>query len=84
MKDFRDKTIRGIGWSAINQIVQQILRIVITVILVRMLSPREFGIVAMITVFTYFAVIFSELGLSSALIHKQDAEQIHATLFLPE
>lgn len=77
MKDFRDKTIRGIGWSTVNQVVQQTLRFVIGVILARLLSPREFGLVAMITVITNFAVIFSEFGLSSALIQKQDAEQIH-------
>ena len=60
MKDFRKKTIEGISWSAINQLGQQTLRLVISIILARMLSPREFGLVAMITVFTYFAVMLPD------------------------
>jgi len=49
----------------------------IGVILARLLSPREFGLVAMITVITNFASIFAELGFSAALIQRQDVTQEH-------
>jgi PST family polysaccharide transporter len=53
------------------------LTFVIGIILARLLSPREFGLVAMITVITSFASIFAELGFSAALVQKQDVRQEH-------
>lgn len=50
---------------------------VIGVILARLLSPRDFGLIAMITVITSFVNIFAELGFSAALVQKQDVRQEH-------
>lgn len=52
-------------------------QIIITTILARLLSPDDFGTLAMVTVFTNFAMIFSEMGVSSALIQKQDTHDRH-------
>ena len=46
-------------------------------ILARLLSPDDFGLLAMATVFVNFAMIFSEMGISSALIQKQDTHDRH-------
>lgn len=73
----RKKTIKGLAWSAVSQGGKQISQIVVTMILARLLSPEDFGLVAMATVFTNFALIFGELGLSSALIQKQDIDDRH-------
>ena len=74
---FREKTVRGIGWSLVSQLMVQFLNLVTLVVLAHLLSPRDFGLLAMITVITNFANIFAEMGLSSALIQKQDVQQIH-------
>jgi PST family polysaccharide transporter len=77
MSDFRDRTISGITWSIVSRSGRLVLTFVIGVILARLLSPREFGLVAMITVITSFAAIFSELGFSAALVQKQDVGETH-------
>lgn len=77
MNEFRYRTLNGIAWSVVSQVGRQVLTFVIGVILARLLSPREFGLVAMITVITGFATIFAELGFSAALIQKQDVRQEH-------
>lgn len=46
-------------------------------ILARLLSPDDFGLLAMATVFVNFAMIFGEMGISSALIQKQDTHDRH-------
>lgn len=77
MNEFRNKTINGISWSLVSQVGRQVIRLGIGVILARLLTPREFGLVAMVVVITGFARIFVELGFSAALIQKQDAGQEH-------
>jgi len=53
----------------------QLITFIIYVILARLLSPREFGLIAMVMVFGRFAYIFAEMGFAGALIQKQDLEQ---------
>jgi O-antigen/teichoic acid export membrane protein len=77
MSDFRHKTINGIAWSVVSKFGRMALKFIIDVILARLLSPREFGLVAMITVITSFASIFAELGFSSALVQKRDVRREH-------
>jgi len=77
MTTFREKTILGLGWSVVGQVGQQAISFVIVIILARLLSPREFGLLAMITVITSFASIFAEMGFSAALVQKQDIQQKH-------
>ncbi len=47
-------------------------QIIITAILARLLSPKEFGIVAIVTVFTNFFTILSDSGLSVGVIQKRE------------
>jgi len=77
MNDFQHRTINGIAWSVISQAGRLGLKFVIGIVLARLLSPREFGLVAMVTVITSFANIFAELGFSAALVQKQDVRQEH-------
>ena len=77
MSTFRNKTIAGISWSVVSQVGRQLLQLAIGVILARLLAPRQFGLIAMITVITGFAAVFAELGFGAALIHKQDVKEEH-------
>lgn len=71
------KTIKGLFWSFISLGGKQIAQLVITVILARLLSPNDFGLIAMAVIFTGFADVFKDLGISKALIQKQDIDQRH-------
>jgi PST family polysaccharide transporter len=75
--DLRHRTITGIAWSLLAQVSEQSLRFVIAVILARLLSPEEFGLLGMVTVFTGFATLFSTIGFGTAIIQKQDIQQRH-------
>jgi PST family polysaccharide transporter len=68
----KQKTLSGLKWSTVAQIGKQIGQFVIVAILARLLSPDDFGLLGMITVFTGFAMIFGELGVGAAIIQKQD------------
>jgi O-antigen/teichoic acid export membrane protein len=71
------QTVSGLGWSLGAQLLRQGSQFLITVLLARLLMPREFGLVAMVVVFSGFASLFSDLGFGPALVQRQDIEQRH-------
>ena len=78
-REFREKTLSGLNWSVLTQVVRQVLQFGIGVLLARLLTPEAYGLIGMVVVFTGFAGIFKDIGLGAALIQKQDAEPIHYT-----
>ncbi len=73
----KQKTIKGLFWSFVSQGGKQVSSLIITAVLARLLSPSDFGIVGMAVVFTGFGDVFKDLGLSKALIQKQDIDNSH-------
>jgi PST family polysaccharide transporter len=66
------RTLRGIGWSAASQAAQLLMGMLISVILARLLTPSDFGLIAMVLVFSNFVAIFSGFGLTSAIVQKKE------------
>jgi O-antigen/teichoic acid export membrane protein len=77
-ESLRHRTLHGLGWSGLSQVLRQMLQVVVSILLARLLAPSDFGTLAMVLIFTGFASTFSDLGLGAALIQKQDAEARHA------
>lgn len=67
----------GVFWRSGGQVINQIVQLVISVILARLLTPEDYGLVAMAGVFISFAALFGELGLSVALIQRKDITATH-------
>lgn len=77
------QTLKGIGWSGVSQFVRLSLRFIISAVLARLLSPRDFGLVGMVAVFSGFISIFRELGLGAAVIQRKDITEEHlSSVFL--
>src|SRR5687768_4677608 len=68
------KTKSGLKWSFINQFGTQVVNIVVSIFLARLIDPSEFGLLAMISIFVNFASIFIDFGFSSVLIQKDKVE----------
>jgi PST family polysaccharide transporter len=73
----KDQAILGIEWTAGARVAKLILQFIISVILARLLTPKDFGLIAMIVVFTGFAALFSEMGFGTALIQRKVIEERH-------
>lgn len=61
-------------WIAVSQSCRLILQLVGLTILARLVSPTEYGLMAMATVVTNFALLLRDLGTSAAIIHKHEIE----------
>jgi len=75
--DLRERTISGVGWSAVSQLVTQSFTFVISIVLSRILGPSVFGLIGMISVFTGFALLFGGLGLGAAIIQRKELQEAH-------
>jgi O-antigen/teichoic acid export membrane protein len=73
----RERAISGVGWTTAAQVARQLLGLLVTAVLSRLLTPREFGLVAMIYVFTNFLNALRDMGLSSALVQRPELEHKH-------
>lgn len=65
--------LKGFQWTSISTLTVTALQFITIVILARLLSPEAFGLVAILTVVVGFSQVFMDMGLSQAIIHRQDA-----------
>jgi len=76
MKDLKKQAKGGIKWTALSSGVRTILQLVQLIILARFLSAEDFGLVAIVMVVIGFSQLFMDMGISNAIIHKQNITDI--------
>lgn len=74
MDNLKEKTAQGLFWSAINSGVTQVLNLVIGIFLARLLSPEDYGIVGVLTIFTVIAGNLQSSGFTQGLINLKHPE----------
>lgn len=73
--NLKEKTIGALKWSAVDRFGQQIIQFFIGIILARLLSPDDYGLIGMIMIFAALSFVLVESGFGQALIRKQDATE---------
>ena len=68
----RARAVSATLWSGADALLRHALQFVVTVALARLITPEEFGTVALLYLFTGIAGIIADSGFSAALIQKQD------------
>ena len=71
-QDLKGRSVRGGAVSVAAQCAQILLQSVSTVVLARLLTPVDFGLVAMVTAITAIAAGFADLGLTEATIQRKE------------
>ncbi len=71
----KQKTISGLLWSFIDSFANYGIQFIVGIVLARILSPRDFGLIGMVTIFITISQSFVDSGFSSALIRKRDCTQ---------
>ena len=69
----KDKAAKGLMWGAINNGATQILNAIFGIVLARLLSPDDYGLIAMLLVFSTVATALQDSGFVVALTNKRDA-----------
>lgn len=68
----KKKAIGGVQWTTTSAFVITLIQLIQLSILTRLLSPSDFGLMALVLVVTGFSQIFIDMGFSNAIIYKQD------------
>lgn len=74
-KSIKNSVFSGLFWKFGERIVAQGVSFVVSIILARILMPREYGLVSMVTVFITIADVFVTSGFSTSLIQKKNADE---------
>lgn len=78
----KQKTVSGLLWSFIDNFSKLGITFIIGIILARLLTPREFGLIGMITIFIALSQSLMDSGFTQALIRKKDCTQAdYSTVF---
>lgn len=72
-ESLKNKTVKGVGWSAVDNLSQFAVTFVVSIVLARLLSPDDYGLIGIVTIFTLVSQTLINAGFTSALIRKKDA-----------
>lgn len=78
----KSKALTGVAWSAIDRFSSQGIQFVFSILIARVLLPKDYGIVAMLDIFLAISRTFIDSGFCTALIRKTDrTEADFSTVF---
>lgn len=75
-KSVKKTLVNGIVWNALEKIVVKSTAFIIGVILARILSPSDYGLIGMLTFFIALSNVFIESGFAKALIQNQNCKDV--------
>ena len=82
-ESIKNKAIKGAGWSFADNIMNQGITFLVGLVLARLLTPEEYGLIGIILIFIALFNSIVDSGFSNALIRKTDAKDIdYNTVFI--
>lgn len=82
-QNLKDKTVKGVAWSGIDNVSQYAVSFVVSIVLARLLSPDDYGLLGIVTIFTAVCQMLINAGFTTALIRKKDAtDDDYNTVFI--
>lgn len=72
----KHKAVRGVGWSFVDNIANSGITFLVGLVLARILTPAEYGVMAMVTIFIAISNSIVDSGFSNALIRKMKIERV--------
>lgn len=83
MASIKEATLHGIKWTALGNISNTIVGFILGIILARLLTPSDYGVVGMVAIFFSISGVFIDSGFTTALIQKKEVtEADKSTMFI--
>ncbi len=74
--DIKSKTVSNMIWRFAERSAAQIVSFIVSIVLARLISPKEYGSITLIMVFTSILQVFVDSGMGNALIQKKDSDDL--------
>jgi teichuronic acid exporter len=69
---YRQKVLSSFAWMGSTQFLGQLLTWSATILVIRLLEPSDYGVMAMATVFLSFLLMLSDLGIGAAIVQADE------------
>jgi O-antigen/teichoic acid export membrane protein len=73
--EIRKKVLTSLRWTATARFLGQLISWAITIVVIRVLSPADYGLMAMATVFLSFLYLVNTLGLDAVLVQREQLDE---------
>ncbi len=73
----KQKAVKGVVWSVIQKLGGQTISLIVFFLLARLLDPKDFGLVAMASVYLAFLQVFVDQGFAEAIVQRKNLEREH-------
>lgn len=78
----KSKTVKGLGWSTLDNVTKMGIMFIVSIVLARLLSPDEYGLIGILTIFISVSNAIVDSGFTKALIRKKVATDAdYSTVF---
>ena len=74
-QSLKDKTVKGTFWSGIDNVAQFAVSFVVSIVLARLLSPDDYGLIGIIAIFTNICNALIDGGFTNALIRTKNVSE---------
>ena len=70
-QSLKDKTVKGVAWSGIDNVAQYVVQFGVGIVLARLLSPDDYGLIGIIAIFSAISTALINGGFTNALLRKK-------------
>ena len=74
--EMKHKVVKGVAWSTIEKICSALLQLAVSLVLLNLLSPEDYGLMAIVAAFPAILMPLVDSGFSQALIRKKDVDDL--------
>ncbi len=74
--NLRRQTLSSMAWRFAERSGAQVIQFVVSIILARLLTPADYGLIGIVTVFITIASVFANSGLGQALVQRKNADDV--------
>lgn len=78
IRSLRDSALSGVRWTVASRFGLQLITWPVTILVMRLLEPRDYGLLALATIVIGFIALFSELGLGAGLVQADEVDEARA------
>ncbi len=75
MDNLRSKATHGVVWSAVERYSVHGVQFIIQLVIARLLTPHDYGLIGMLAIFMSLSQVFIDGGFSNALVQKKDRDE---------
>ena len=77
--ELKHKVVKGVAWSTVEKVLSALLQLAVSLVLLNLLSPEDYGLMAIVAAFPAILMPLVDSGFSQALIRKKEVDDLDSS-----